>query len=116
MKLLQNQVQGLYRTLSQTQLKEQDEWEKWNYIDLGMICLGVKNGEGYSKVFLEIGCDPNNDIDNKYEIVRLTHKFYFSNQSHHHHSYNEYWEWTGNVYDYIKDIKRQIGKNDKSTN
>ena len=119
MKLLQKQVQGLYATQTTTQLKIKDEWENWDYIDLGMICFGVKNNEGYAKVFLELGRDPKKVYNKKkykgFEIARLTHKFYFSNTTSHHHQYRDYWEWTGNVYDYIKEIKKGL-KNDKNRN
>ena len=47
MRLMQKQIQGFYQTF----IQDRDEYESWNYINLGMICVGVKNDHGYSRVY-----------------------------------------------------------------
>ena len=105
MRLMQKQVQGFYQTL----IQDRGEYESWNYINLGMICVGVKNDEGYSRVYAELGCDPDKEQAKKhgYQVIRLTHKYFFTHQNEPHHTDVEYWNWTGNIFDYVKEIKKR---------
>tara|TARA_Y100000310_G_scaffold281120_1_gene301398 strand:- start:93 stop:419 length:327 start_codon:yes stop_codon:yes gene_type:complete len=105
MKLMQKQIQGFYQTL----IQDRDEYEFWNYINLGMICVGVKNDEGYSRVYAEIGCNPDKEQAKKhgYQVIRLTHKYFFTHQNEPHHTDVEYWNWTGHIFDYVKEIKKR---------
>lgn len=75
-----------------------DGFDENNYvwISLGFSSIGVKNDEGYSREYLDIGLEKN-----KVEVVRLTERFFYDLSQEYHHEDIRYFKWNGSIRDYI---------------
>ena len=92
-----------------TMEQEKINFDDYDYIDLGYVCRGVKNNQGYSKIFVRIGRE---SIDKPYTSIRIIEKYYYTFTDTPHHTDDTYYNWTGDLNDYIRQhLKKKKGDN-----
>jgi hypothetical protein len=93
----------------QTQREEIDP-DDFLWTSLGLFADGVRNEEGYSKRFIYLGSRRGSlsfknyhmsEMNRKVVVVQVSEKFYYTNSSTHHHEDVDFFEWSGNIKDYI---------------
>lgn len=95
-----------HQSIEQLQVKY--DYTSFDWVDLGFVCRGVDNNEGYSRIYLALGKQPNDKSKKKeYEVLRMTHKYFYTFSANPHYVDVEYWGWTGRLYDYIRDYLRK---------
>ena len=80
------------------------------WIPLGHFANGVRNDEGFSKRFMSLGSRRvsmgfkdyhMSHLSRKIHIVQISEKFYYTNSKKHHHVDVNFFEWSGNIKDYM---------------
>ena len=95
------QVLNITGGLSQKQIQDNPDYEHYDYISLGYVCKGINNSQGHSKLTIELGKDPIK-LKQNHTVLKMTHKYYHLHSQTPHHTDVEYYQWSGNLYDYIK--------------
>ena len=98
---------------AQLHLQKTDEFNPDDYIwmSLGWARIGVSNEEGYSKEFISIGTEKGTGSTGRnlfrIDAVEIAEKFYYSNADTPHHTDYTYYDWTGNLVDYVNITRRE---------
>ena len=106
------QVMKISSELTQKHTLSQDsiDYDHYNYVDLGYVCKGINNDEGYSKIKIELGRDPIKPSPEPYTVLKMTHDYYYTYSQTAHSTEIEYFSWSVDLYDYIKNyIKLKKG-------
>ena len=78
------------------------DYTDWIWKDLGLICKGVQNNEGYCNVYAKLG---KPDKDSNFIIIKIVEKYFFTHSQSSHHVDECDWEWCGDLDYYIKEYK-----------
>ena len=99
--------------LEQTQTQEEVKPDELIWLDLGWFGYGIRNESGYSKEFISVGTRLGDSAygivlkgEFKIDTVRITERFYYTNSQEPHHEDESYFEWNGNIADYINKKRR----------
>jgi len=84
--------------------------DKYIWCELGWAKTGIKNDEGYSHEHLSIGTEKESVSSQRgfrINIVQIIEKFYYSNSTDPHYEEEQYFDWSGNIVDYIDEKRRK---------
>ena len=94
----------LRQELRQAQSQKLDpsryDFTGWEWKNLGLICKGVRNDEGYCNVYAHLG-RPDKNLD--FIVIRIREKYFYTLSTSPHHTEECTWDWCGNLDFYIKE-------------
>ena len=87
------------------QKRENINISEYSWMNLGFVCYGVKNDEGYCKVYMKLGAERISKTSKKIypKVIEVNEKYYFTNaeNSNHpgdyHHTDIFYYQFDGNL-------------------
>ena len=90
MKLRQELIQAQSQELDQSRY----DFTGWDWKDLGFICKGVRNDEGYCNVYAHLG---RPDKDSEFTVIRIREKYFYTLSTNPHHTEECTWNWNDNL-------------------
>jgi hypothetical protein len=88
----------LRQELRQAQSQKLDpsryDFTGWDWKDLGFICKGVRNDEGYCTVYAHLG---RPDKDSEFTVIRIREKYFYTLSGNPHHIEECTWNWNDNL-------------------
>ena len=90
MKLRQELIQSQSQELDQSRY----DFTGWEWKNLGLICKGVRNDEGYCTVYAHLG---RPDKDSEFTVIRIREKYFYTLSGNPHHIEECTWNWNDNL-------------------
>ena len=90
MKLRQELIQSQSQELDQSRY----DFTGWDWKDLGFLCKGVRNDEGYCTVYAHLG---RPDKDSEFTVIRIREKYFYTLSGNPHHIEECTWNWNDNL-------------------
>lgn len=82
--------------------RDTHDFTGWDWKNLGLICKGVQNDEGYCNVYAHLG---RPDKDSDFIIIRIREKYFYTLSGNPHHIDEVTWDWCGDLDFYINEYK-----------
>ena len=92
----------------QTQLQDGFNSEDYDFLDLGYVARGVSNDEGHSKIFISLGRLRTAQPTEGYTVIRLVEKYFYTNAQTPHHEEESFYNWEGNLFEYLNENRRKL--------